>query len=40
MKLGTMVDCELVDRLVGTHVWMYLDGCGGVLQDRVALSGE
>lgn len=28
IKLGT-VDCELVDRLVGTHVQMYLDGCGG-----------
>lgn len=36
MKLGTVVDPELVDRLVGTHVRMYLDGCGGVLQDRVA----
>ena len=30
MKLGT-VDCELVDRLVGTHVQMYLDECGGFL---------
>ena len=30
VKLG-MVDYELVDRLVGTHVRMYLDGCGGFL---------
>ena len=30
MKQGT-VDCELIDRLVGTHVRMYLDGCGGFL---------